>query len=90
MSEKKIQFPSVRKGDPQNIIVLVGLWICAATVAIILIFNYSARRKSPAESKRTEAQTIVKQNHNHRYSHHSTSMYATVEMNNRHTKPDND
>jgi len=90
MSEKKLPFPSVRKGDPQNIIVLLGLWICAATVAIILIFNYSARRKSPAESKRTEAQTIVKKIPNHRYSHHSSSMYASVEMNQRHTKSKND
>jgi hypothetical protein len=77
MIEKKFQFPSIKKGDPQNVIVLVGLWMCAATLAIIVILNFSAKRKSPSEVKRTEAEHFEKKHTDHRYSHHTASIYVS-------------
>jgi hypothetical protein len=52
----RFQFPFIRKNDPQSVIVIVGLWICVATVAIIFILNFSARRKANDE-KRAEVQS---------------------------------
>ena len=53
-SDKKFQLPGINKNNPHNIIVIFGLWICVATVALIFILNYSARKKSTIEQKRAE------------------------------------
>ena len=73
-NDKKTPFLSIRKNDPQNIIVLFGLWICAATVALIIILNYSARRNSPAEIKR--AGTIEHAEHKQTHPGHAYSGIA--------------
>jgi hypothetical protein len=54
------------KNNSQNVIVILGLWICVATVAIIFIFNISARRKTNLEQKSASiGQLETKNNESH-------------------------
>ena len=62
------------KNNSQNVIVILGLWICVATVAIIFIFNLSARKKSNIEEKRAaigQVELKSKESHPHyaRFTH---------------------
>lgn len=49
MIKSENKFLSIRKNNPQNAIVVVGVFICIATVAIIVILNFSAKQKPAYE-----------------------------------------
>ncbi len=74
-TEKK--FPSIRKNDPHNPVVVVGIWICVATVAMIFIMNFSARRKTSNEPRVEIKQTEkIQPQRNYTYTRNSHAAIA--------------